>query len=104
MSAWQIVETARDINRPRAKKYIDSIFDDFIELHGDRCFGDDKSIVGGIAYLKSRPVTVIAQQRGNNLAEHVERNFGMPNPEGYRKAIRLMRQAEKFRKTNNNFY
>ena len=96
IKAWQKVEIARAIERPRAKQYINSIFEDFFELHGDRCFGDDKSIIGGIAYLEKVPVTVIAESRGNNLAENMERNFGMPNPEGYRKALRLMKQAEKF--------
>ena len=84
--------------RPKAKEYIDAIFDDFIELHGDRTFGDDKAIIGGIATLNGMPVTVIGEQKGRNARENIERNFGMPNPEGYRKALRLMKQAEKFKR------
>ena len=96
ISAWEKVQLARQLERPKALDYINSIFDDFIELHGDRNFGDDKSIVGGIATLDGKPVTVIGEQKGRNSKENLERNFGMPNPEGYRKALRLMRQAEKF--------
>jgi len=74
------------------------LFEDFIELHGDRRFGDDKSIIGGIATLEGKPVTVIGEQKGKNVRENMERNFGMPEPEGYRKALRLMKQAEKFKR------
>ena len=96
ISAWDRVILAREAERPKALDYIENIFDDFIELHGDRNFGDDKSIIGGIAYLNEMPVTVIGEQKGKSSKENIERNFGMPNPEGYRKALRLMKQAEKF--------
>ena len=95
-SAWDRVVLARKAERPKALDYINNIFTDFIELHGDRNFGDDKSIVGGIAELNGMPVTVIGEQKGRNAKENIDRNFGMPNPEGYRKALRLMKQAEKF--------
>ena len=78
--------------------YIENIFKDFIEFHGDRNFGDDKAIIGGIASINDISVTVIAITKGSNTAENIERNFGMPNPEGYRKALRLMKQAEKFKR------
>ncbi len=96
ISAWERVTLARMPERPKALDYINEIFTDFIELHGDRNFGDDKSIVGGIAKLDDMPVTVIGEQKGKKAKENMERNFGMPNPEGYRKALRLMKQAEKF--------
>jgi len=89
---------SRMVERPTALDYIEKIFDGFIELHGDRKFRDDPSIIGGIARLKDLPVTVIGQQKGRNTKENVKRNFGMPNPEGFRKALRLMKQAEKFRR------
>lgn len=95
-SAWDRVVLARKAERPKALDYINNIFTNFIELHGDRNFGDDKSIVGGIAELNGMPVTVIGEQKGKNAKENIDRNFGMPNPEGYRKALRLMKQAEKF--------
>ena len=98
ISAWDKVMLARQLERPKALDYINSIFDDFIELHGDRKFGDDKAIVGGIATLNGMPVTVIGEQKGKNVKENMERNFGMPEPEGYRKALRLMEQAEKFKR------
>ena len=98
LTAWDRVLLARMPERPKAKEYIDAIFDDFIELHGDRTFGDDKAIIGGIAILNGMPVTVIGEQKGRNARENIERNFGMPNPEGYRKALRLMKQAEKFKR------
>ena len=97
-NAWDRVKLARQVERPKACDYINSIFTDFIELHGDRNFGDDKSIVGGIAKLDDITVTVIGEQKGKNAKENIERNFGMPNPEGYRKALRLMKQAEKFKR------
>ena len=97
-NAWDIVQKARALDRPKALDYINSIFDNFIELHGDRNFGDDKSIVAGIATIDNIPVTVIGEQKGKNAKENIERNFGMPNPEGYRKALRLMKQAEKFKR------
>lgn len=96
LSAWDRVLLSRASDRPTAKDYIDSIFDDFIEFHGDRYFADDKAIIGGIAFFAGIPVTVIGQQKGKNLKENKERNFGMPSPEGYRKALRLMKQARDF--------
>ena len=98
ITAWDKVELARKLERPKSIDYINAIFEDFIELHGDRNFADDKSIVGGIATLNQMPVTVIGEQKGKNMKENIERNFGMPNPEGYRKALRLMKQAEKFQR------
>lgn len=96
LNAWDRVLLARHTKRPTACDYISNIFDDFIELHGDRQYRDDKSIVGGIATINGRPVTIIAQQKGRNLEDNLTRNFSMPHPEGYRKALRLMKQAEKF--------
>lgn len=98
ITAWDRVTLARELDRPKALDYINSLFEDFIELHGDRNFGDDKSIVGGIATLEGKAVTVIGEQKGKNVRENMERNFGMPEPEGYRKALRLMKQAEKFKR------
>lgn len=98
MTSWEKVQIARAQERPKACDYIQSVFCDFIELHGDRNFGDDKAIIGGIATLAGIPVTVIGEQKGKNVKENMERNFGMPNPEGYRKALRLMKQAEKFKR------
>lgn len=95
-TAWEKVKAVRQIDRPSAMQYIDSIFDVFVEAHGDRSFGDDKALVGGIAFIGMQPVTVIADLKGNSLEECQQRNFGMPLPEGYRKALRLMKQAEKF--------
>jgi acetyl-CoA carboxylase carboxyl transferase subunit alpha len=94
--AWKKVSLARMIERPTSLDYIGNIFDSFIEFHGDRYFGDDPSVVGGIALLDGEPVTVVAQQKGNNTKENIKRNFGMPKPEGYRKSLRLMKQADKF--------
>lgn len=96
ISAWDRVTIARKAERPKSLDYINKIFINFIELHGDRNFGDDKSIIGGIAELDGIPVTIIGEQKGKNAKENIERKFGMPNPEGYRKALRLMKQAEKF--------
>ena len=98
ITAWDKVQLARELDRPKALDHINSLFEEFIELHGDRCFEDDKSIVGGIATLEGKPVTVIGEQKGKNVKENMERNFGMPEPEGYRKALRLMKQAEKFKR------
>ena len=92
------VGKARKINRPNSRQFIAEIFDDFLEMHGDRLFADDGAIVGGIASFKGMPVTVIGIQKGHTLEENVECNFGSPNPEGYRKALRLMKQAEKFKR------
>ena len=98
MTAWERVQIAREMDRPTSLYYIENIFDAFMEMHGDRNVKDDPAIVGGIGFLENRPVTIIGQQKGRDLKEQVERNFGMPNPEGYRKALRLMKQAEKFRR------
>ena len=98
MSAYDKVMLARSKGRPTGTSYIENIFDSFIELHGDRRFGDDPAIVGGIATLEGLPVTVIAIEKGTDTKERLKRNFGMPSPEGYRKALRLMKQAEKFRR------
>ncbi|MDR0568300.1 MAG: acetyl-CoA carboxylase carboxyltransferase subunit alpha [Spirochaetaceae bacterium] len=95
-SAWKRVELARHPDRPYSQDYISRIFDDFIELHGDRAFGDDPAIIGGIGFLEGRPVTVLANQKGRTLKENMRRNHGMANPEGYRKSLRLAKQAEKF--------
>ena len=93
---WDKVLEARKADRPKALDYINNLFDDFMEMHGDRLFSDDKAIIGGIATFENIPVTVIGEQKGKSTKENMERNFGMPNPEGYRKALRLMKQAEKF--------
>ena len=98
MSAYEKVLLARAKGRPTGLSYIDHIFEDFVELHGDRRFADDPAIVGGIATLGGKPVTVIAMEKGSDMKDKVRRNFGAPNPEGYRKALRLMKQAEKFRR------
>ena len=95
-NAWEKVKAARKLERPSAIDYMDYIFDIFLEAHGDRTFRDDPAIVGGIAFLDGQPVTVIADHKGKDIKECQERNFGMPMPEGYRKALRLMKQAEKF--------
>ena len=92
------VYLARHPLRPNAKYFIEELFEDFIELHGDRLFGDDLSITGGIASFNGQPVTVLAQMKGKTLEENLKHNFGMPNPEGYRKVIRLAKQAEKFKR------
>lgn len=98
VTAWERVEIARSPNRKTSLDYIDEIFDEFIELHGDRMGYDDKSIVCGIARIGNQSFTIIAEQKGRNTKENIERNFGMPNPESYRKVIRFMKQAEKFRR------
>ena len=97
LSRWQTAQVARHSNRPFALDYIRLIFTDFIELHGDRNFGDDHAIVGGLARLDGEPVMVIGHQKGRDTKEKVFRNFGMPHPEGYRKALRLMEMAERFK-------
>ena len=104
LTAWDRVLLARKATRLKALDYIENIFEDFIQLHGDRLFADDKSIVGGIGKIDKYVVTIIGQQKGKTTKENMERNFGMTNPEGYRKALRLMKQAEKFRKAYYNFY
>lgn len=98
LSAYDKVKLVRMKERPTSLDYINLIFNTFIEFHGDRYFGDDKCIIGGIAKLGNTPVTIIAQQRGRDTKENIERNFGMPKPEGYRKSLRLMKQAEKFKR------
>lgn len=97
-SAWEKVKTARSMIRPSALTYINLILDDFLELHGDRGFRDDPAVIGGIGFLDGQPVTVIGLQKGNDPDECAQRNFGMASPEGYRKALRLMKQAEKFQR------
>ena len=96
MNAWNKVELARMFERPSSLDYIEAIAEEFIEFHGDRNFKDDKSIIGGIGKIDKYTVTIIGEQKGRNTKENIERNFGMPNPEGYRKSLRLMKQAEKF--------
>ena len=97
LSRWQTAQVARHINRPFTLDYLSLIFTEFVELHGDRNFGDDHAIVGGLARLDGEPVMVIGHQKGRDTKEKVIRNFGMPNPEGYRKALRLMEMAERFK-------
>ncbi|THB72487.1 MAG: acetyl-CoA carboxylase carboxyl transferase subunit alpha [Gammaproteobacteria bacterium] len=96
LSPWQISQIARHPRRPYTLDYIEHIFTEFNELHGDRAFADDPAIVGGIARIEGRPVMVIGQQKGRDTKEKIRRNFGMPQPEGYRKALRLMKMAERF--------
>lgn len=96
VSSWERVQRARDAKRPAAMEYIQEIFTNFMEFHGDRHYGDDGALIGGVAYLDGCPVTVLGQQKGKNTKENLKRNFGMMSPEGYRKALRLMKQAEKF--------
>src|SRR5215475_3554968 len=96
LTPWQRIQLARHPQRPSTMDYIGDLFRDFLEFHGDRSFGDDRAIVGGFARLNDRSVMVIGHQKGKTLKERMQRNFGMPNPEGYRKALRLMRMAEKF--------
>lgn len=92
------IRTLNNPQRPNAKQYIEYIFDDFVELSGDRLYGDDKTILGGIGLLNNKPITIIGQLRGKTLCEQILFNFSMPYPEGFRKALRLMKQAEKFRR------
>lgn len=96
LTAWERVEIARNPKRKTALDYINEIFDEFIELHGDRCYGDNKAMVCGLGRIENQNYTIIAEQKGRNTKENIKRNFGMPNPESYRKAIRMMKQAEKF--------
>ena len=98
LTAWQRVQLARHPQRPFTLDYVQRIFTDFNEIHGDRAFGDDPAILAGFAYLGEHPVFVIGQQKGRDTKENIRRNFGMPNPEGYRKALRVMKMAEKFKK------
>lgn len=96
LEPWQILKIARHQDRPTTLDYVDYIVDDFVTLHGDRRFGDDSALVGGIGLIEGKPVTLIGHQKGQSTKENLERNFGMAHPEGYRKALRLMKQAEKF--------
>lgn len=96
LTPWQVAQVARHPRRPYTLDYIERLFTDFEELHGDRCYADDPAIVGGVARLRNRSVMVIGHQKGRDTREKVKRNFGMPRPEGYRKALRLMRTAERF--------
>ncbi|MGI6548654.1 MAG: acetyl-CoA carboxylase carboxyltransferase subunit alpha [Syntrophomonadales bacterium] len=98
LTAWQVYQIARHQDRPLTLDYINAIFQDFVELHGDRCYGDDQAVVGGLAWFDEIPVTVIGHQKGKDTNQNIRRNFGMSHPEGYRKACRLMSQAEKFRR------
>lgn len=98
LTPWQRVQLARHPERPTTLDLINALCDDFVELHGDRLFGDDPAIVGGVAKFNGIPVTVIGHQKGKDTKENIARNFGMPHPEGYRKALRLMQQADKFRR------
>ncbi|MFC3117292.1 acetyl-CoA carboxylase carboxyltransferase subunit alpha [Cellvibrio fontiphilus] len=97
LTAWDIVKVARHPLRPYTSDYISRVFEDFDELHGDRHFGDDAAIIGGVARLDGKPVMVIGEEKGRSVHEKVMRNFGMPRPEGYRKALRLMEMAERFK-------
>ncbi|MGN0250618.1 MAG: acetyl-CoA carboxylase carboxyltransferase subunit alpha [Oliverpabstia sp.] len=103
ITAWERVELSRSSSRPTSMEYIQQVFDEFLELHGDRSFRDDGAVIGGIGMFGGQPVTVIGQQKGKNVKENIFRNFGMASPEGYRKALRLMKQAEKFKRPILNF-
>ena len=96
LEPWQILEIARHPERPTVLEYTQLMCDEFVELHGDRKFGDDQALIGGIAKIEDQPVTIIGHQKGKTTKENIKRNFGMAHPEGYRKALRLMKQAEKF--------
>ncbi|MFS8631128.1 MAG: acetyl-CoA carboxylase carboxyl transferase subunit alpha [Bacillales bacterium] len=98
LKPWDRVQIARHPERPTTLDYVSLLFTNFFECHGDRCFGDDEAVVGGIAKYHGLPVTIIGHQRGKDTKENIRRNFGMPHPEGYRKALRLMKQAEKFQR------
>lgn len=104
ITAWEKVEIARNPKRKTALDYIEKIFDHFMELHGDRNFRDDKSIVCGLGKIGNQNYTIIAEQKGRTTKENIERNFGMPNPEAYRKGIRFMRASRKISKTSYYFY
>ena len=96
LSPWQRMQVAKNLKRPRSLDYIQKVFEDYIPLHGDRLFKDDPAVVGGLAFFEGTPVIVIGHQKGKETKEHIYRNFGMPNPEGYRKALRLVQMAERF--------
>ena len=97
LTPWQVAQLARHPQRPYTLDYVGALFSDFVELHGDRAFGDDPAIIGGLARLEGRPLVVLGHQKGRDTKEKLKRNFGMPMPEGYRKALRLMRLGERFR-------
>lgn len=97
MTTWQVAQMARHPQRPYTQDYLDGIFTDFVELHGDRAYADDPAIIGGTARIDGRPVMIIGHQKGRDTKEKIRRNFGMPSPEGYRKALRLMKTAERFK-------
>src|SRR4051812_16991176 len=97
--SWQRVQLARHPKRPQTMDYFEKLFTGFEELHGDRSFGDDKAIIGGFAYFEGRPVMLVGQQKGSDTKAKLYRNFGMPKPEGHRKALRLMRLADKFNRS-----
>ncbi|NCB93271.1 MAG: acetyl-CoA carboxylase carboxyltransferase subunit beta [Clostridia bacterium] len=103
LTAWDRVEISRSNDRPTSMEYIQQIFEEFEELHGDRAFRDDGAVIGGIGTINGQPITVLGQQKGKNVKENIYRNFGMASPEGYRKALRLMKQAEKFKRPVINF-
>jgi acetyl-CoA carboxylase carboxyl transferase alpha subunit/acetyl-CoA carboxylase carboxyl transferase beta subunit len=103
LTAWDRVQISRSSERPASMEYIQQVFDEFTELHGDRAFRDDGAVIGGIGMINGQPITVIGQQKGKNVKENIYRNFGMASPEGYRKALRLMKQAEKFNRPVINF-
>ena len=96
LDAWQVSQVARHPQRPYTLDYIERIFSDFHELHGERYFGDDPAIVSGLARLDGKPIVIIGHQKGRDIKERIERNYGMPLPEGYRKALRIMQMAERF--------
>ena len=103
LNSWEKVQAARSSMRPTALEYIDRLTKNFYELHGDRLYGDDKSVIGGIAMFGKQPVTVVGLQKGMDTKDNIYRNFGMPQPEGYRKSLRLIKQAEKFHRPIINF-
>src|SRR5699024_3031357 len=98
LTPWQRIEIARYVKRPTALEYVETLFDDFIEFFGDRVHANDEAIIGGIATYKGEAVTVIGHQRGKDTKDNIKRNFGMGHPDGYRKALRLMKQADKFKR------
>ncbi len=98
LSRWQRTQLSRHFNRPTFLEYVEQVFSEFLELHGDRKYGDDPAVVGGVAKFQGNPVMVVGHQKGRTVKEKMARNFGMPNPEGYRKALRLMKMAEQFGK------
>ncbi|MEZ4409807.1 MAG: acetyl-CoA carboxylase carboxyltransferase subunit alpha [Polyangiales bacterium] len=98
LGPWEKVQLSRHPDRPYTLDYVSAMFTDFVELHGDRCYGDDAAVVGGLARFRGEPVVVIGHQKGRGVKENVRRNFGMPHPEGYRKALRLMELADRFRR------